>query len=147
MSDLGVGCYECKYTNQGRRLFERSHYPLHSALLCILVGQELCLSGAISIGAHIQAPKYFLAKNYPLGLSWSKMKTESLLNAGAKVIYLLLYGLTWALWTGTISHPLTFVPSAEMSRTTWSPSNVIAGAMSYSCWYLFFKTWSMKYYL
>ena len=71
VSGLGVGCYACIYTNQDHRLFERSHYllPVHSVLLCILVGQELCLSVAISIGAHMQAPKCFLVKNYPLGLS------------------------------------------------------------------------------
>ena len=71
VSGLGVDCYAYICTNQGRRLFERSHYLLqvHSALLYILVGQELCLSGAISIGVHIPAPKYLVVKNYPPGLS------------------------------------------------------------------------------
>ena len=58
-------------TNQGRRLFERSHSPLQfpSVSLCILVGLDLCLSGAILVRAHIQAPKFFLMRNYPLGSS------------------------------------------------------------------------------
>ena len=59
--------------------------------------------------------------------------------------FFLCYKLTWAIWTGTISHPLSVcVPSSGMSRATRSPSNVIAGAMSYSCLYLLFTTWSKK---
>ena len=58
-------------TDQGRRLFERSHSPLQfpSVLLCTLVGLDLCLSGAILVTAHIQVPKNFQMRNYPLGSS------------------------------------------------------------------------------
>ena len=155
-------------TNQGCRLFERSHSPLQFllVLLCIPVDLELCLSGAILVRAHIQAPKCFLVRNYWLGLSQSKMETQSLSNPSLtssslpnglsmrllnpeaerfQNLLLLCYGLTWALWTGTIFHPLSVsVPSSGMSRATWSPLNVIAGAMSYSCWYFLFATCSAK---
>ena len=69
-------------TNQGHRLFERSHSPLQfpSVLLCILVGLDFCLSGAILVTAHIQVTKIFQMRNYPLGSSWSMTEINSLLN-------------------------------------------------------------------
>ena len=54
--------------------------------------------------------------------------------------------LTWSLWSGTISHPLSVcTPSSGMSRAIWSPANVIGVAMSYSCWncrYFLFTAWN-----
>lgn len=48
--------------------------------------------------------------------------------------------LTLVLWSGTILHPLLVsIPSSEISRATWSPPNVIGGAISYSCRYFLFN--------
>ena len=75
-------------TNQDDGQYERSHFPFQfpPVLLCIPVGLDSYPSGPILVGAHIQAPKCFLMRNYRLCLSQSEMEvrhTKSL-HAGAE---------------------------------------------------------------